>query len=227
MSSAVPRFHYLLLLFSAVLLCGCGSHVLRPVSSEQARHEFEYVAAVVQKNYVDEAPLARLVEGAVAGMYRYAGVEPPPHSAATQLPEPPLARFSQVYDSLLQHQPPQRLTAAPQGDGSEQQVATAGQVDIGLLLVKNDEWIRIAAVAIDSAAEAAGLNRGDAIIAIDGHATAGMSLSWCYQQLRGAEGTVVEVSVNSEAGAVVDYRIVRARVRTPHVVMLRLPKPGY
>jgi C-terminal processing protease CtpA/Prc len=189
------------------------------LNAEKARHDFELAVATVQKNYVDEASLSVLVDDAVEAMYLYAGVAPLPDADAA--PDDPLSRFSRVYEYLLDHsaKPLVRSEVWPQHN---EQAAT-DQVDIGVLLFKSGEWIRITTVIPGSAAEAAGMNRGDAIIAINGRPTAGMSVSWCYQQLSGAEGTVVEVSVNTEEGEVVDYRIVRTPLRTPHIVMLMLP----
>ena len=221
MTSISSLSRWLLLCLSGAVLCGCTtSSGVRPLSAEKERHDFELAVATVQKSYVDEAPLSVLVDDAVAAMYLYAGVAPLPEAEAA--PEDPLSRFSRVYEYLLDHstKPLIRSEAQPQHN---EQVAT-DQVDIGVLLFKSGEWIRITSVIPGSVAEAAGMNRGDAIIAINGRSTAGMSLSWCYQQLSGVEGTTVEVSVNTEEGDVVDYRIVRARIYTPHIVMLPLPK---
>lgn len=186
---------------------------------EKARHDFELAVATVQQNFVDEVQTEALVDDAVAAMYLFAGVEPLP--VAETAVDDPLARFSQVYEQLRDNAAKPLIKPEAQPQHGEQ--SATDQVDIGLLLTKSGDWIRIAAVMAGSAAEAAGINRGDAVIAINGRATAGMSLSWCYQQLSGAEGTLVEVSANNETGAVVDYRVVRSRVRTPQVVML-LPK---
>lgn len=210
---------WLLLCLSGVVLCGCAGNTARPLSVERAHHDFGLAVAAVQQNFVDEVRTEVLVDDAVAAMYLFAGVEPSPDVEAA--PDDPLARFSQVYEQLRDHAA--RPLVKPEAQPQHGEQAATDQVDIGLLLTKSGEWIRIAAVMAGSAAEAAGMNRGDAIIAINGQATAGMPVSWCYQQLSGAEGTVVEVSVNSEEGEVVDYRVVRSRVRTPHVVML-LPR---
>lgn len=214
MSSAVSRFCYLPLLFCCALLSACASRGLPPLSAEQARHDFEQAAAVVQKSYVDEVALPRLVDGAVAGMYRYLGETPPLADISS---EAPLDRFTRVYESLRDHRPPKAMMAAEPPHGAESPVPD--RIGIGLVLIEENKWIRIGTVEIGSAAEAAGLDRGAALIAIDGQATAGQPLSWCYQRLSGAPGSVVEVSVRTEAGEELDYRVVRRPNRAPAVAM--------
>lgn len=216
------------------LLTGCASHGVQPLTTEKARHDFEMALATVQKNHVDEVRVEALVADAIESMYLFAGVAPLSDAeliANSPAPRPdapladPLLRFALTHGYLLKHAAPPSPSAVVRPGDAKQPGAT-DRVDIGVVLAKSGEWIRIAAVTIGSAAEAAGLNRGDAIIAINGHATAGRSLSWCYQQLTGTEGSLVEVTVNTEAGAVVDYRIIRAKVHTPYIVMLKVLKPS-
>lgn len=206
------HFRSLVLCLCGVLISGCASNGAHPISVEKASHDFEEAVAMVQKNYVDEVNVEAMVNDAVASMHLFAGVAP----LSNAVTEEPLRRFSRTYEYLLDH-PAHPLLKESRQD--EHPVAT-DRVDVGVLLVRSGEWIRIAAVTAGSAAETAGLNRGDAIIAIDGQTTAGMSLSWCYQRLSGEAGTVVEVTVNTEEGEVVDYRVVRIPVHTPYVVML-------
>jgi len=214
-TSHVILFRSFLLCLWGTLISGCAGSGVHPVNVEKARHDFAATVALVQKSYVEEVDVAALVDDAVASMYLFAGVAP----LTGAMPEDPLLRFSQVYGYLLDHSA-QPLVKPEMPSRHDEQSDTTDQVDVGLHLTKSGDWIRISAVVIGSAAESAGLNRGDAIIAIDGQSTTGMSLSWCYQRLSGMEGTVVEVTVNSEEGDVIDYRIVRIPVHTPYVAML-------
>ena len=144
------------------------------------------------------------------------------HSYSLQ-PIGPLARFSRAYDYLRSHVIKHETSQLSAQSKHEESPSDEHQVSIGLLLARDGEWIRIAAVTIGSAAETVGINRGDAIVAINGQSTSGKSLSWCYQQLSGEEGSVVEVSVYAETGDQIDYRVIRTRVNVPYVVMLSRP----
>lgn len=223
MTLKVFWFRALLLLCCGALMSGCATDGVRPLSVEQARYDFGQTLAVVQKNYVDEVAVDPLVDAAIAGMYRYTGVTPPEEkrfvTSNIESRDDPLYRFAQVYQQLMHRQPPQLVVESPV---VPQPAEPAGnhQVGIGVTLALDGEWIRVAVVRQESAAEAAGINRGDAIIAINGLATAGHTLTWCYQQLNGVAGSVVEVSVNTEDGEVIDYRVVRSPVYVPNIVML-------
>ncbi len=212
-----------------VLFSGCANSGLHSLNREKAHHNFALVLATVQKNYVDEVSAEVLVSDAIESMYSFVGVAPlsdaellpySPNSVSDVVAErDPLSRFDSIYGYLWKHLTIHPVNA-PVPLAADKKTITTTQIDIGLLLTKSGEWIRIAAVTIGSAAEGAGLNRGDAIIAIDGQPTEGKSLSWCYQQLNGTVGSVVEISVNTEEGSVIDYRITRTRVRAPTIVML-------
>lgn len=215
------------------LIAGCASSGVQPLGVARAHDDFALAVATIESGYVDPVSIEALLADAVEGMYRFTGmarrtdVELLAH-ADDSLPPPdladPLLRFTLTYGYLMNHYPPPVVNhatgAEPDGDGAG---GSSDHVDIGVTLAHDGEWIRIASVAIDSVAERAGLNRGDGIMAIDGRSTSGMSLSWCYQQLSGAAGSIVEVRVNTEEGAVVDVRIVRSRLYLPTVVRLYAP----
>lgn len=206
---------------------GCAANGVRPLSVEQARYDFEQVLAVVQKNYVDEVAATSLVDAAIAEMYRYSGVTPPqqkPFSTANiESRKDPLYRFAQVYQQLM-HRPPAPAESAQAAAPQPVEPVDNHQVGIGVTLVIDGEWIRVLSVKPESSAEAVGINRGDAIIAINGIVTAGHTLAWCYHQLNGAAGSTVEVTVTTEEGEEVDYRVVRMPLHLPKVVML-FPAP--
>ncbi len=222
----------LLLSLCGVVFAGCASSGARPLSVEKASHDFELAVVTVEKNYLESVSVDALVEDALEGMYRFTKMAPLSDAELrTRAPAillnadvmDPLSRFSLTYDYLARHmpKPPVNTVSAPQQNNEPELI---DQVDIGVTLAQDGEWIRIAAVAIGSAAELAGLNRGDGIIAINGQSTTAMSLPWCYQQLSGAAGTIVEVTVNTEEGAVFDVQIMRINPGIPIIVRLPVEK---
>ncbi len=224
----------LLLSLCGVALAGCAGSGVRPLSVEKASHDFELVVETVEKNYLEPVVVEALVAAALEGMYRFTGMAPLsdaelqarlPATALNAEVIDPLARFSLTYDYLTGHIPesPVNIGSAPPQNSEPE---ANDQTDIGVTLAHDGEWIRIATVAIDSAAELAGLNRGDGIIAIDGQPTDAMSLSWCYQQLSGAVGTIVEVTVHTEQGSVIDVQVVRIKPYLPTIVWLSRPWRG-
>lgn len=68
-----------------------------------------------------------------------------------------------------------------------------------------------------SPAETAGLKAGDQIMAVDGQATQGKSLTEVTTQIRGAQGTAVVLSVARGGPGTTDVRITRRPVETPRV----------
>ncbi len=221
------------MLLCSVLLSGCASNGPSPLSVGQARYDFERVVAKIESHYVEPVSVEALLDDAIEGMYRFTGMTPLSEAELMVQggvvdpvfdPADPLFRFSLTYSYLLNHYPPPVVHVAPVPQ-PEVVLESSEQVGIGITLAHDGEWIRIASVVIDSAAERVGLNRGDGIIAIDGHPTAGKSLAWCYQQLTGAVGSKVKVKVNTEEGTVIDYQITRIRPYIPIIVWLGLP-PG-
>jgi carboxypeptidase family protein/PDZ domain-containing protein len=80
---------------------------------------------------------------------------------------------------------------------------------IGAQLAAQPQGIMIARVIPGGGAEAAGLERGDIILRIDGEDAKGISMPEAIQKLRGPEGSRVRVRVQREGGGEVEVMIER------------------
>lgn len=87
---------------------------------------------------------------------------------------------------------------------------------IGVYISSAPEGALIADTIDDSPAQAAGLQRGDLIVAIDGKNTAGMKLEDISNAVRGAEGTKVSVTIRRD-GADTTYDLTRQQVHVKTV----------
>lgn len=87
---------------------------------------------------------------------------------------------------------------------------------IGVYISSAPEGALIADTIDDSPAQAAGLQRGDLIVAIDGKETAGMKLEDISNAVRGAVGTTVTVTIRRD-GADTAYTLTRQNVHVKTV----------
>lgn len=84
--------------------------------------------------------------------------------------------------------------------------------------ITEDEQIVIIAPIAGSPAEAAGIEAGDIILAIDGQSAAGIGLAQAVISIRGPQGTAVTLSVLHEGETEpVEITIVRGRIEVPSV----------
>ena len=87
--------------------------------------------------------------------------------------------------------------------------------EIGL---KNNQLVVVAPLP-ESPAERAGLKPGDAIFAIDGKDTAGITLEEAVSKIRGPGGTTVTLKVSHvRVTRILDVKIVRAKIMIPSVI---------
>lgn len=100
----------------------------------------------------------------------------------------------------------------------------SGFVGIGAHVEANPEGVGIVRSLPGSPARAAGLRKGDVIIAIDKVPAKGMALEEAVTRLRGAAGTSVDVAVRRGTGEF-KATITRAAVSTP-ISFARMPSPG-
>jgi carboxyl-terminal processing protease len=88
---------------------------------------------------------------------------------------------------------------------------------VGLTLTPNDDGaIEVIGVIEGSPAEAAGIKKGDLLLAVDGKAYPGEKLSEAVEAARGEAGTTVVLSISRD-GRTQDYTITRSVFVTPTV----------
>lgn len=91
-----------------------------------------------------------------------------------------------------------------------------GFVGVGVQIQQDDSGVVIAGVIPDSAAEEAGLQEGDRIMAIDGEDMAEKTVSEVAELLRGKEGTTVQIRVLRQ-GREIDFTCTRRHVTEVYV----------
>ena len=88
---------------------------------------------------------------------------------------------------------------------------------VGLVLGKKDDKLVVVAPIEETPAYRAGIKSGDFIAGIDGKAPAGMELTDAVKQIRGANGSAVELTVVSGKEAPKVVRIVREEIKLKSV----------
>jgi carboxyl-terminal processing protease len=97
-------------------------------------------------------------------------------------------------------------------------------VGIGIEVEGNRDQLRVVAATDGSPAERAGIEPGDAIVAVDGVPVAGMANEDVARRMHGAPGTVVAIGV-AHRGKVETLRITRADLHND-TVRVRMAAPG-
>lgn len=90
-------------------------------------------------------------------------------------------------------------------------------VGLGIELKAHGGRLTLVGVIPGSPAARAGMQAGDAIVAVDGRSTVSMSTDAAASLLQGEEGSVVEVSVARAGGQVLRLRVRREQVEVPSV----------
>ena len=89
---------------------------------------------------------------------------------------------------------------------------------IGLSVIGVKKGLRVAQVFKRSPADAAGIEPGDTIVAVEGESIAGLNSTEATQKIKGPEGTEVTIAVrDAESGKVRELTITRAEVALPNV----------
>lgn len=96
---------------------------------------------------------------------------------------------------------------------------------IGTEIGMQDEQLIIIAPIAESPAERAGLKAGDAILAIDGETTMGISLDTAVERIRGTQGTAVVLTIQREGAEPSETSITRETI-TLKSVFLSYPREG-
>jgi len=107
---------------------------------------------------------------------------------------------------------------------AEQNALDQNVVGIGVLLGEKDGQTVITSVVPDSPAQAAGLKAGDVITSVDGKSTVGLTPDQLVDQVRGGEGSHVQVTVDRPStGETLNFDITRAKIKFPSVSWTMVP----
>ncbi len=107
------------------------------------------------------------------------------------------------------------------------QVETSGQlVGVGIQLSQDEKTKKLVVIAPieDTPASKAGIISKDIIIKIDGKSTTGMDVNKAVQLIRGKEGTRVKLTVQRDAGQVIDFNLLRKQIEIHPVEAKFRPK---
>jgi carboxyl-terminal processing protease len=157
----------------------------------------------LQAEFVDELDSAKLAEGAIRGMFQY-GVEDP--YSGYMPPE--------QYEQALGD-----LSGSFSGIGAEMGVRNTEDPADFASCTEFNATCRLVVVAplADSPAEAAGLQAGDLVAAIDGESVDGFTMNDMITRIRGESGTDVTLTIERESEAPFDLTITRAEITLQEV----------
>jgi len=105
----------------------------------------------------------------------------------------------------------------------DMQVQTRGEFGgLGIEVTQEDGYIRVISPIDDTPAARAGVRPGDSITHLNGSSTQGLTLQEAVEQMRGARGTSLRITIRREgATAPIELTIVRDVIR-PQIVRFRL-----
>ncbi len=151
----------------------------------------------LQAEYVDELDDDQLVEGALEGMFQYGVADP--YSGYMNAEE---------YQNSLGD-----LSGTFSGIGAELAVEnTENPDDLEACATLSDTCVLVVVAPIEgSPAEAAGVQSGDVILAVDGESVEGSTIQDEVSEVRGPEGTDVTLTIERD-GEVFDLTITRAEI---------------
>jgi carboxyl-terminal processing protease len=157
----------------------------------------------LQREYVDELDPDKLAEGAIRGMFEY-GVEDP--YSGYMAPED--------YQQALGD-----LSGSISGIGAEMAVKNVQDAADLAACEQFSEICRLVVVApLDgSPAEAAGIQAGDIVLAVDGEPVDGTTMNDQIGRIRGDAGTDVTLTIQREEGEPFDVTITRAEIQLQEV----------
>jgi carboxyl-terminal processing protease len=157
----------------------------------------------LQREYVDDLDPDKLAEGAIRGMFQF-GVEDP--YSGYMPPE--------QYEQALGD-----LSGAFGGIGAEMAVTnTEDPADLAAC-TEFTSICRLVVVAPldDSPAEAAGIQAGDFVLAVDGESVDGSAMNDQITRIRGEPGTEVTLTIERDGGEPFDVTITRDEIRLQEV----------
>ena len=191
------------LLFIGGFLAGGGGTATGCVAPDEAFASFCEAYERLQERYVDELDPEKLAEGAIKGMFQY-GVEDP---------------FSGYMPPEQYQQALGDLSGSFGGIGAEMAIRNVDDPEDLASCTELSASCRLVVVAplADTPAEAAGLQAGDVVLAVDGESVDGSTMNDQITQIRGEPGTEVTLTLQRDDGEPFDVTITRAEIELQEV----------
>ena len=152
----------------------------------------------LQDEYVDDLDPEKLAEGAIRGMFQY-GVEDP--YSGYMPPE----QYQQALGDL---------SGAFGGIGAEMAIRNVEDPEDLASCTELSAACRLVVIAplADTPAEAAGIESGDVVLAVDGESVDGSTMTDQITRIRGEPGTDVTLTIQRDGGEPFDLTITRAEI---------------
>ena len=152
----------------------------------------------LQQEYVDDLDPDKLAEGAIRGMFQY-GVEDP--YSGYMPPE----QYQQALGDL---------SGAFGGIGAEMAIRNIEDPEDLASCTELTAVCRLVVIAplADTPAEAAGIESGDVVLAVDGESVDGSTMNDQITRIRGEPGTDVTLTIQRDGGEPFDLTITRAEI---------------
>ena len=192
-----------LLFFGGYLAAGGGTASSGCAAPDDSFAAFCEAYDRLQSEYVDELDSTTLAEGAIRGMFQY-GVEDP-HSGY-MAPE----QYSQALGDL---------SGSFGGIGAEMSVRNVEDPEDLASCTELSATCRLVVVAplADTPAEAAGIQSGDIVLAVDGEPVDGTTMNDQITLIRGEEGTDVTLMIQRGDDEPFEVTITRAEIKIQEV----------
>jgi carboxyl-terminal processing protease len=189
-------------LFGGGFLAGGGGAGSGCSAPDEAFGAFCEAYDRLQREYVDDLDPDKLAEGAIRGMFQY-GVEDP--YSGYMPPE----QYQQALGDL---------SGSFSGIGAEMAISnTEDPADLAACTDFNSICRLVVVAPLDeSPAEAAGLQAGDFVLAVDGESVDGTTMNDQISQIRGEEGTDVTLTIQRDDEEF-DLTITRAKIELQEV----------
>ena len=191
------------LLFIGGYLAGGAGTAGGCVAPDEAFAAFCEAYDRLQDQYVDDLDSEKLAEGAIQGMFQY-GVEDP---------------FSGYMPPEQYQQALGDLSGSFGGIGAEMAIRNVDDPEDLASCTELTASCRLVVIAplADTPAEAAGIQAGDIVLAVDGESVDGSTMNDQITRIRGEPGTDVTLTIQRDDGEPFDLTITRAEIELQEV----------
>ena len=191
------------LLFFGGFLAGGGGAATGCAAPDDAFTAFCEAYDRLQSEYVDDLDPDKLAEGAIRGMFQY-GVEDP--YSGYMPPE----QYSQALGDL---------SGSFGGIGAEMAIRNVDEPEDLASCTELTATCRLVVIAplAGTPAEAAGIQAGDIVLAVDGESVDGTTMNDQITEIRGEPGTDVTLTIQREGDEPFDLTITRAEIELQEV----------
>ena len=192
-----------LLFAGGYLAAGGGGGTTSCAAPEPAFDAFCEAYKRLQLQYVDELDPEKLAEGAIEGMFQYGVADP----YSGYMPE---EEFQQARGDLA---------GTFSGIGAEMAVRNSEDPDDLAACTEFTDTCQFVVLAplAGSPAEAAGVQAGDVVLAVDGESVAGSTMNDQIPRIRGESGTQVTLTLRRDGGEPFDLAITRDEITMQEV----------